>query len=963
MPCIAARTLILLFGAAVILLLAAPVFAAEDSAIISLRVNGREVSGFFEVLPRDTKILVPLVELANLTETLVSWHLKDGIASFSRLSDGATCIVDTNAALMIIGMNEPVALNPAPAVHNAMPYVPLTVVREALRYTADWDYINQVLDLKITSYKGDRYYPDNLSGEPLPASGVNGNQIQGPIDVDFSLSTNLEETFWQLGLGAPFGIPGFPLDWRVSLMGGSTIQPAALRELSFNYHSEPFQLILGDYSLGFPGFLSETLLRGVAFGIPEVSEKDLGYQKYNWSGHAPAGATVQLYIDELFYESQETPDGEFLFRDIPLKAFGTSLLALKIINPDGKIYETIAREVSAAPLTEEYGRGRITAAIGMLANKPWFVPETLYLLGADWRYGVMPWLTGRIMFVRSAPIKDLPLEDEPFTNNLVNGSVLFFSDSTSVNLDLIYGQSQQPALAAESTHDLGVRATVRWSGAKVGIQGTVYYFGPDLYLPGSERPENRYGGNLTAVWNPAQGSLLNVWYSLESEPTPDSFWVHQLSLRFNQSYNTGFSFGTHARLWYDPASSNPWGSVFSLAANYYGSWLTAKAESNLRWFWSESGGSQLAFSGEANVAAALSSASKIKLKLFGSIGASTTARLGGTFQYDLPVAQTHFLDFSLGCLYPNSQRLPLSEKATSVSVGITWRALWQRNTKSSVGLTGIFLVGDDHFELFPELKVALSDKSGSGWKAEACYTARPSDPSLTISFKVNNSLFLFPGTAAAVPEGIAERASIVAGVVFRDDNGNGRQDSGEPGISGLTVELGPWKAVTDRQGIYIFRGIEPGQHALRVLPADIPIQYSLAGGPWLVTVEDQTRLWHEIPLSFWGTISGYVYIDRNGNGVFDEADQPLPGVQLLINGEPSGIYTDAYGFYYLEGLAIGTYVLTLDKETLPDLDLTAEAEAAEEVEVEGTTVSAAIAIKISAENPDYSDCDFGVIAN
>ncbi len=148
----------------------------------------------------------------------------------------------------------------------------------------------------------------------------------------------------------------------------------------------------------------------------------------------------------------------------------------------------------------------------------------------------------------------------------------------------------------------------------------------------------------------------------------------------------------------------------------------------------------------------------------------------------------------------------------------------------------------------------------------------------------------------------------------------------------------------------------PGQYTLRVLPADIPIQYSLAGGPWLVTVEDQTRLWHEVPLKFWGTVSGYVYSDQNNNGIFDEADQPLPGIQVLIDGEPSGIYTDAYGFYYLEGLAIGRYVLTLDKETLPDFDVVIEAEAEE------TPVFAAITIEISAENPDLSDCDFGITA-
>lgn len=953
------KIIILLFSAAMIMLSTVPVYAAENSAVISLRVNGHEVNSFFEVLMRDTEILVPLVELANLTDTLVSWNLKEGTASFSRLSDDITCVIDINAALMIIGMNEPVALNPVPAVHNAMPYVPLMVVREALGYAAEWDFVNQTLDLTIDAYKGDRHQSENLSGISLSADRTNGSQIHGPLYVAFSLSSDLKNTDWHLKLGAPFGIPGVPLDWRFALVGGSTIQPFALKELALNYQSEQLQLVLGDYTLGFPGFLSETYLRGVAFGIPEVSEKEMSYQKYNWSGMAPVGAIAQLYIDEMLYESVEVSDGEFSFRNIPLKAFGTTLLILKIINPDGTVYETIAREVSAAPLTEEYGSSRFTAAFGMLANKAWFEPETQYLLGTDWRYGIQPWLTGRIMFVRSAPVKETSPADSPFINNLVNGSLLFYSDHTSVNLDLMYGNNRQPSLAADSTQDIGARATVRWSGAKFGIQGTIYYFGPHLYLPGSEKPENRYGGNLTAAWNPVQGSLLNFWYNLESEPTSDSIWVHHLSLRYNQSFNSGFSFGTQARMWHDPSNPNPWGSVFSLAGSYFGRRLTAKTEANLRWSLSEEEGSRYTFSGEANVTAIFSDASKLGAKLYGTVGASTATKLGGTLRYDLPVAQDHFLGFTLDYLSPNRYFLPLSERATSVSAGITWRAYWQRNALSSVGLTGIFLAGDDHYEFFPEFKVTLSDKSGSDWKAEVAYTARPAAPSLTISLKFNKSLLLFPGAVTAVPEGIAGQSNIVAGVIFRDDNGNGRQDSGEPGIAGLTVELGPWKTVTDLQGIYIFRGIEPGEYSLRVLPASIPIQYSLAGGPWLVTVEDQTSLWHEIPLSFWGTASGYVYLDQNGNGVFDEADQPLPGVQILINGEPSGIYTDALGFYYLEGLAIGTYILTLDTVTLPEIALAAET-GDDDKDIAVSVAITGITIEISVESPDHADCDFGV---
>ena len=55
------------------------------------------------------------------------------------------------------------------------------------------------------------------------------------------------------------------------------------------------------------------------------------------------------------------------------------------------------------------------------------------------------------------------------------------------------------------------------------------------------------------------------------------------------------------------------------------------------------------------------------------------------------------------------------------------------------------------------------------------------------------------------------------------------------------------------------------------------------------------------------SLSGYVYVDANNNGVFDAGETPIGGVQLTLldaNGNPTGLtaVTDASGFYHFDNL-------------------------------------------------------------
>jgi hypothetical protein len=77
------------------------------------------------------------------------------------------------------------------------------------------------------------------------------------------------------------------------------------------------------------------------------------------------------------------------------------------------------------------------------------------------------------------------------------------------------------------------------------------------------------------------------------------------------------------------------------------------------------------------------------------------------------------------------------------------------------------------------------------------------------------------------------------------------------------------------------------------------------------------------------TITGYIYVDANGNGERDEDEEGVPGVELdLIYTDENGdmtvvdtITTDEDGRWRAE-VCPGAYEVVLDEETLPDdLDL------------------------------------------
>ncbi len=65
-----------------------------------------------------------------------------------------------------------------------------------------------------------------------------------------------------------------------------------------------------------------------------------------------------------------------------------------------------------------------------------------------------------------------------------------------------------------------------------------------------------------------------------------------------------------------------------------------------------------------------------------------------------------------------------------------------------------------------------------------------------------------------------------------------------------------------------------------------------------------------------GIIKGFVYLDKNQNGIKDDGEEGIPDIDVKVK-DMFNVKTDKKGGYIIPNLAARTYVIGLDKDTLP----------------------------------------------
>ncbi|MFT4603712.1 MAG: putative repeat protein (TIGR01451 family) [Rhodothermales bacterium] len=208
------------------------------------------------------------------------------------------------------------------------------------------------------------------------------------------------------------------------------------------------------------------------------------------------------------------------------------------------------------------------------------------------------------------------------------------------------------------------------------------------------------------------------------------------------------------------------------------------------------------------------------------------------------------------------------------------------------------------------------------------------------------------GTTENVDIGFANNKKAQIGdQVFKDLNGNGVHDQGEPGIGDVTVtlyvdanengvldyseEASGITTTTNYAGFYNFAGLMPGFYLVQsstpsqhvASSGGDPLAFYLVGGQ-VVTVADFGFLPNGG--SIYGIVSGMVFQDLNTNGAFDSGESGFKDVTVklfsmgpdYLCGTPDDQFiaaetTDGYGNFSFDGLYGGTYCVLVDEAGLP----------------------------------------------
>jgi len=164
----------------------------------------------------------------------------------------------------------------------------------------------------------------------------------------------------------------------------------------------------------------------------------------------------------------------------------------------------------------------------------------------------------------------------------------------------------------------------------------------------------------------------------------------------------------------------------------------------------------------------------------------------------------------------------------------------------------------------------------------------------------------------------------ISGSKFNDLNGNGVRDTGEPGVSGVTIQVRnsagqlAGTTQTDAAGNFSIANLPPGTYTIsEVVPAG-SVQTTPGGsGTIAVTLAaGQTAsgfLFGNRAAAGSASISGTKFLDINANGVVDGIDRGFQGITITLkdsSGNTQTTVSAADGTFKFSGLAPGTYTLS-----------------------------------------------------
>jgi hypothetical protein len=186
--------------------------------------------------------------------------------------------------------------------------------------------------------------------------------------------------------------------------------------------------------------------------------------------------------------------------------------------------------------------------------------------------------------------------------------------------------------------------------------------------------------------------------------------------------------------------------------------------------------------------------------------------------------------------------------------------------------------------------------------------------------------------------------AIVGNFVWYDNNGDGLQSPGEPGVPGVLVTLYDagvivGYTVTDANGFYKIDDVTPGNNftmGFTYLPDNATFTTQSAGNtangsdailgtgitPVFTLAPNQYRTDIDAGIIVPASVGSFVWYDLDKDGIFDVSETPVSGVIMDVYDNATNLKvgtdtTDAKGLWKVSGLPAGSYYALVNLGSLP----------------------------------------------
>lgn len=188
---------------------------------------------------------------------------------------------------------------------------------------------------------------------------------------------------------------------------------------------------------------------------------------------------------------------------------------------------------------------------------------------------------------------------------------------------------------------------------------------------------------------------------------------------------------------------------------------------------------------------------------------------------------------------------------------------------------------------------------------------------LRASFSFGNPL----GAWSFAPPGLARGGSLVA-VAFRDLNGDGRQEAGEPPLKGIGFRGGAGEAQTNAAGMALLTGLGDGRPAqVSMMTDSLPDPYMFPSRAGVEVVPRPGRTHRSLfPVVAVSEVEGHAYFQAGG-----DSKRAVSNVQLqLVDSKGAviaSVRTEYDGYFFMERVAPGQYRIRIDPDQAAKLNI------------------------------------------